>query len=143
MRYYSTIYPHIWFYNKNNITRIGITNKLKDSLNINEFFNKNNSTENINQNLKVEVLPLNSTLGMLCNIGNVINNKNKYSFHTHRPSKIVSRNELLIVCPKLILTNNEVDNWLVDVEQTNDTNNAYSQNYKTRNFDHEYYLGYA
>jgi len=140
MRYYPSLYKHIWFYHNNNITRIGISNHLKNILNLVE----NNPKKKLE--LETTILDISSkvkTMDIVASIA-VKTSKKKYLIHTPHTASIINVNQSIIDCPKLLLTNNERENWIVDIKRTYNNNPPYincgnDMDYK---FDYEYYIAY-
>jgi glycine cleavage system H lipoate-binding protein len=140
MRYYPSMYKHMWFYHNNNITRIGITNHLKNTLNL---LNNNNKKKIV---LETKIQDINTKVKTMDIIASIMNNtsKKKYLFHTPHTASIINVNQSIIDCPKLLLTNNERENWVVDIERTYTSNLPYINNRHNNvyKFDYEYYIAY-
>ena len=140
MRYYPGLYKHMWFYHNNNITRIGVSNHLKDILNLVE----NNNKKNLE--LETTILDIRTKVKTMDIIASIMNNtsKKKYLFHTPHTASIINVNQSIIDCPKLLLTNNERDNWIVDIKRTYNNNPPYINcgNDIGNRFDYEYYIAY-
>ena len=130
----------MWFYHNNNITRIGISNHLKNILNLVE----NNPKKKLE--LETTILDISTkvkTMDIVASIA-VKTSKKKYLFYTPHTASIINVNQSIIDCPKLLLTNNERENWIVDIKRTYNNNPSYinCSNDMGYKFDYEYYIAY-
>lgn len=116
MRFYPQMYPYVWYNFNNSRVRIGVNNNLKNLLNYNLKTLKNFKLEVHNEKESSIVYPM----SIVTNIVNPTIHKT-YRFYSPCVAEIIRFNPEITLNPSKILTNNEMDNWVVELKKLEKT----------------------